>query len=121
MAFKLEKLLTDVFRPEAGEVVTVACDLPRPGIEDTAGWAGRRQIARVARGFQCSGHAWFTSTHRYYPADGLHNRSSEGPCSATARWTSRWRCRLHAGGVPTEFSPRPLSACAWQEIPGPRR
>lgn len=45
MAFDLEKLLIDVFSPEAGEVVTVGCDLPRPGIADRPAWAERRRMA----------------------------------------------------------------------------
>ncbi|MBP1634587.1 MAG: leucyl aminopeptidase [Acidobacteria bacterium] len=76
MAFKLEKLLTDVFRPEAGEVVTVACDLPRPGIEDTPAWAGRRQMAREwLEAFQSLGaRVGFTvNPPLTYPATGSHN------------------------------------------------
>jgi hypothetical protein len=46
MPFDLEKLLTDVFRPEPGERVTVACDLPRAGVEDVPAWAARREMAR---------------------------------------------------------------------------
>ena len=45
MPFDLEKLLGDVFEPEAGEVVTVGCDVPRAGIEDRPAWAERRQMA----------------------------------------------------------------------------
>ena len=45
MVFDLQKLLTDVFNPEKGEVVTVACDVPRPGVEDTAAWVERRAMA----------------------------------------------------------------------------
>jgi hypothetical protein len=45
MAFDLIKLLTDVFAPERGEVVTVACDLPRATGEDTPAWRDRRTMA----------------------------------------------------------------------------
>jgi leucyl aminopeptidase (aminopeptidase T) len=45
MAFELKKLLTDVFRTEAGEVVLVACDLPHDSIADTAQWRDRRAMA----------------------------------------------------------------------------
>lgn len=45
MAFDLIKLLVDVFDPQPGEVVTVACDVPdRPG-KDTPAWAERREMA----------------------------------------------------------------------------
>jgi aminopeptidase len=46
VGFDLERLLTDVFEPEAGELVTVGCDVPRPGMTDLAEWAGRREMAR---------------------------------------------------------------------------
>jgi hypothetical protein len=45
MAFDLKKLLTDVFRPERGEVVTVACDVPHGPGEDTPAWLERREMA----------------------------------------------------------------------------
>jgi hypothetical protein len=45
MAFNLEKLLTDVFDPEAGETVTVACDLPNAPAEDSPKWSDRRAMA----------------------------------------------------------------------------
>jgi len=46
MPFDLERLLIDVFQPEAGEAVTVACDVPGPGIADNPVWAERREMAR---------------------------------------------------------------------------
>lgn len=46
MSFDLKKLLTDVFAAEAGEVVTVACDLPHTNDQDTAAWQERRDMAR---------------------------------------------------------------------------
>ena len=45
MPFDLMKLLTDVFDPQAGEVVTVACDVPRSLGEDTPAWQERRGMA----------------------------------------------------------------------------
>ncbi|MBZ5587420.1 MAG: aminopeptidase [Acidobacteriia bacterium] len=45
MAFDLIKLLTDVFDPQPGEVVTVACDVPRALGEDTPAWQERRAMA----------------------------------------------------------------------------
>ncbi len=39
MAFDLGKLFEDVFDPEPGEVVVVACDLPRRSEDDTPAWA----------------------------------------------------------------------------------
>lgn len=49
MAFDLVKLLQDVFAPESGEVVTVACDLPRTPQEDNPSWADRRAWAEEWR------------------------------------------------------------------------
>ncbi|NWF99594.1 MAG: hypothetical protein HXY19_01425 [Thermoanaerobaculaceae bacterium] len=45
MPFDVVKLLTDVFEPEAGEVVTVACDVPGTPEKDTPAWAERRAMA----------------------------------------------------------------------------
>ncbi|HPC81919.1 MAG TPA: hypothetical protein P5234_00440 [Thermoanaerobaculaceae bacterium] len=45
MAFDLGKLFEDVFDPQAGEVVLVACDLPRRQEDDTPAWADRRAMA----------------------------------------------------------------------------
>lgn len=49
MAFDLVKLLRDVFAPEVGEVVTVACDVPRTPEDDTPPWADRRAWAEEWR------------------------------------------------------------------------
>ncbi|MFN3412825.1 MAG: hypothetical protein ACK42L_02050 [Thermoanaerobaculum sp.] len=49
MAFDLVKLLKDVFAPENGEVVTVACDVPRKPEEDNPSWADRRAWAEEWR------------------------------------------------------------------------
>lgn len=45
MAFDLGKLFVDVFDPQPGEVVVVACDLPRRSEDDTPAWADRRAMA----------------------------------------------------------------------------
>ncbi len=45
MAFDLRKLLCDVFNPQQGERVAVACDLPRDPADDTAAWRDRRAMA----------------------------------------------------------------------------
>ncbi|RMF70999.1 MAG: hypothetical protein D6738_14915 [Acidobacteria bacterium] len=47
--FDLDKLLTDVFRPEPGEIVTVAIDEPRDGVPDNAEWVERREMAEEWR------------------------------------------------------------------------
>lgn len=49
MPFDLVKLLDDVFAPEADEVVTVACDVPRSPAEDTPAWVDRRAWAEEWR------------------------------------------------------------------------
>lgn len=41
----VEKLLQDVFSPEAGELVTFVVDSPREGIEDSDAWMERRAMA----------------------------------------------------------------------------
>jgi hypothetical protein len=45
MAFQLQRLLTDVFHPEPGEVVLVACDLPHGELADHEIWRDRRAMA----------------------------------------------------------------------------
>jgi len=45
MVFVLEKLLTDVFDPQPGELVLVACDLPAGSAADSAAWRERRAMA----------------------------------------------------------------------------
>ena len=45
MAFELKRLLTDVFHPEPGEVVLVACDLPHGDLADDEAWRDRRAMA----------------------------------------------------------------------------
>jgi len=45
MAFNLEKLFTDVFAPQRGDVVTIMYDLPHGHIQDNAEWISRRKLA----------------------------------------------------------------------------
>ncbi len=76
MAFHLENLLTDVFEPEAGEVVTVGIDVPRPGADDTPAWRERREMAREWReAFSSLGvRGGFTVNPLLsYPATGANN------------------------------------------------
>jgi len=49
MAFNLEKFFIDIFRPEAGEVVTVVYDLPHGDIADNPAWKERRAMAEEWR------------------------------------------------------------------------
>ncbi len=46
----VKKLLTDVFDPQPGEVVTFAVDLPSAGVPDHEGWRARRAMAERWRG-----------------------------------------------------------------------
>jgi leucyl aminopeptidase (aminopeptidase T) len=43
--FDVKKLLTDVFDPQPGEIVTFAVDLPRDDVPDHEGWSARRLMA----------------------------------------------------------------------------
>ena len=45
MAFDFLKLFTDVFHPESGERVLVVTDGPREGVDDSAAWRERREMA----------------------------------------------------------------------------
>ncbi|MCX7894373.1 MAG: hypothetical protein N2447_00240 [Thermoanaerobaculum sp.] len=75
MSSPLTRLLTDVFAPEAGEVVVVACDLPRYAEEDTPAWADRRLWAEEWRqAFVALGQARGFTTHPLltYPATGAN-------------------------------------------------
>lgn len=75
MPFDLIKLLTDVFDPEPGEVVTVACDHPRTHGEDTPAWRERRAMAdEWQRAFAALGKARGFSTNPLliYPATRVH-------------------------------------------------
>lgn len=45
MAIDLKKLLLDVFDPQSGEIVLVACDEPTKDQPDNAAWRSRRQMA----------------------------------------------------------------------------
>lgn len=75
MAFDLIKLLTDVFDPERGEVVTVACDAPRDAAQDTPAWQERRAMAaewRAAFAALGQGRGFVTNPLLVYPATGSH-------------------------------------------------
>jgi hypothetical protein len=75
MAFDLIKLITDVFDPQPGETVTVACDLPRNPEEDSAAWRERRAMAHQwHRAFAALGHGrGFSTTPLFgYPATGAN-------------------------------------------------
>jgi leucyl aminopeptidase (aminopeptidase T) len=45
MTFNLSTLLTDVFDPQKGEMILVACDIPHGEIADTLKWRDRRDLA----------------------------------------------------------------------------
>ena len=93
MVFDLFKLLIDVFEPERGEVVTVACDVPRPGVEDTPAWLERRTMATEwwqAFAALGQGRGFTTNPLLTYPATGVHG--AELPAGGTA------------GGSPTEIA-----------------
>ncbi len=45
MAFNLRNLLINVFDPQEGEIVLVACDIPHGEIADTPEWRDRRDLA----------------------------------------------------------------------------
>ncbi len=48
--FDVKKLLTDVFDPQPGEVVTFVVDLPGEGVSDHEAWSSRRAMAERWRG-----------------------------------------------------------------------
>jgi hypothetical protein len=76
MAFDLRKLLIDVFEPQAGEVVVVACDTPHGAIADTPAWQARRAMAEEWRqAFLSLGAELGFSTRPLlsYPATGANN------------------------------------------------
>ena len=96
MAFDLTKLLTDVFDPQAGEVVTVACDVPRKDADDTDAWRQRRamadewQQAFVALG---RGRGFEVNPLLTFPATGANGDLSIG------RFLKKRRERLHLESV----------------------
>jgi hypothetical protein len=76
MPFDLIKLLTDVFDPQAGEIVTVAVDVPRAAAEDTPAWRERRSMAlEWHRAFTALGRGREFSTNPIltYRATGANN------------------------------------------------
>ncbi|MFI5167891.1 MAG: hypothetical protein ACHQQS_14855 [Thermoanaerobaculales bacterium] len=76
MAFDLIKLLTDVFDPQAGELVTVVCDVPQSESEDTSAWRERRAMAAEWQGAFTAlgrGRNFATNPILTYPATGANN------------------------------------------------
>ena len=75
MPFDIIRLLTEVFDPERGEVVTVACDTPRTAGEDSPAWRERRTMAgewRMAFAALGQGRGFVTNPLLVYPATGAH-------------------------------------------------
>lgn len=75
-SFDLEKLLMDVFAPQAGEKVLVMTDLPHGEYADNKKWAERRKMAREWRSaFQRLGNRLGFSVHPLftYAATGAHS------------------------------------------------
>jgi hypothetical protein len=89
MAFDVIKLLTDVFDPERGEVVTVACDVPGPGQQDTPAWRDRRTMASEwwqACAALGHGRGFTVNPLLTYPATGAHGAElpAQGTMSGSA-------------------------------------
>lgn len=73
--FNLQKLLTDVFNPQKGELVLVACDIPHGEIADKPLWKDRRDMAlewREAFGDLGRKRGFETGPLLIYPATGIH-------------------------------------------------
>ena len=76
MAFDLMKLLADVFDPQAGELVTVVCDVPPTAGLDNAAWRERRAMAAEwQRAFTALGRGrnFTTNPILTYRATGANN------------------------------------------------
>jgi hypothetical protein len=76
MALDLHRFFVDVFEPEPGEVVTVACDLPTPTAPDRPAWVERRAMAEEWRSAleQLGRRLDFTTNPLLtYPATGGNN------------------------------------------------
>jgi hypothetical protein len=76
MGLDLQRFFIDVFEPEPGEVVTVACDLPTPAVPDRPAWVERRAMAEEWRHAleELGGRLGFTTNHLLtYPATGANN------------------------------------------------
>ena len=76
MPFDLIKLLTDVFDPQPGEIVTVATDVPHTAGQDTPGWVERRAMAlEWHRAFSALGRGreFTTNPILTYRATGANN------------------------------------------------
>lgn len=75
MAFNLRELLINVFDPQPGETVLVACDTPHGKIADSPLWKERRQMAAEWHdAFQLIGTqiGFDTMPLLYYPATGIN-------------------------------------------------
>jgi hypothetical protein len=75
MSFDLKNLLRNVFDPQKGETVLVACDVPHGAIADTAQWQDRRSLATEWRdAFAELGreHGFEIRPLLTYPATGAH-------------------------------------------------
>ncbi|MBU0677274.1 MAG: hypothetical protein KJ626_04085 [Verrucomicrobia bacterium] len=115
-AFDLQKLLTDVFEPEAGENVIVMVDMPHGAITDHGDWAERRNMAEDWRlAFEKLGlhvHPLLT-----YPATGANNGDlpAEGTISNHAVQIASVLHECNIAVAMTEFSATsPLLAIANQ-------
>ncbi len=86
MIFNLRNLLTDVFDPQKGEIVLVACDVPHGSIADTPQWKDRRDLAAEwretfeelgrARGFETRPLLTYAATGSHgadLPAQGMQS------------------------------------------------
>jgi hypothetical protein len=76
MALDLERFFVDVFDPEPGEVVTVACDLPTATAPDRPAWRERRAMAEEwRRAFAELGDrlGFVTNPLLTFPATGANN------------------------------------------------
>jgi hypothetical protein len=88
MALDLHRFFVDVFEPEPGEVVTVACDLPTPTAPDRPAWVERRAMAEEwRRALEDLGNrlGFTTNPLLTYPATGANNADlpEHGVLSAT--------------------------------------
>jgi leucyl aminopeptidase (aminopeptidase T) len=83
MTFDLKKLLVDVFEPEPGEQVLVACDCPRSPGEDTQAWRERRAMAREWRdAFAAIGAERGFTTHPLLTFAATGSNGAELPATA---------------------------------------
>ncbi len=75
VAFKLQDLLVNVFDPQAGETVLVACDIPHGAVADNPQWQDRRALAQEwCDAFESLGRrlGFTTKPLLIYPATGAN-------------------------------------------------